>query len=501
MSLTYGEKIALDAAFERMLREAGIPNGLAMSLSAILDIVATSTTLASGETVHYYVDPINGSDDNDGLGLSSPIQTSGKLNLILPDFYINGSRAIVHLAGSAGFLTPGSTVQIYETNGFKIGFSDESVVHPISYRSGINGLFIPYTGHGDSTATIVSAEVINPCKTRITVSGTPGWVARDLSCLVRLLHDGTPIIHEIPVANNGVDYIDIDHSGDPDGGSVAAYFEAGDTLELIRPAVTTRSSLTGTSLGTQRFWGQGPAFNFSQADQPGSPLGGANGFGFIGITFLISIYSVGVSGLGYDRCLFAGHDHNWIGGSAYFVNCMFVDGGVAFFQNGFTTLHDQAGCLPSGETPIHGGTRDPMVDFVSKGGYILIGSGGGSSGLGFCSLTIFRGASVYDSAGGAVKPGAFMVMWGSILYIQDGAEVENGVCALQGDGNESYGVFTAWGSKVRFPTAGVDNVTGAAGDVMLGSGPGDIYTWDALRNEIGDAKSTFTQSRVSAYPF
>ncbi len=452
--------------------------------------------LSNGTTLTLYVSFEYGNDDNDGLTQATAIKTLQRSQQLLPLIYRNQSLAIVNIAGVGGFGNDATAAQLYEINGLNIGWSDAAGSHPISYRGPAHG--VPYhPAHGAQAATVVSVEAVCAQKTRLYFD-SPGWHSGGLICFARITHDGRDVLYELPIASNGVDWIEIDHSAAYPSGSVASYFSAGDQLTLVRPGVKIGSGGGGPNIGAVRFYGQGPMFNLALEGHPELPKGGANGYPFVFVEFFGSTYCSGIPGMGYDRCVFTSSDHNWVGGTVTHVNCLFTEGGVPFFQGGSCTLHDQAGCLPDVDGPIHGATWDPMVDIVCRGSYILIGSGGGLSGQGSgSSLTSMRGISVYDSNGGNAKPGGINVVGGSSLIVQGPNELRNGACALQGSGNSFYGVHVVTGGFVKLPGPGysTDTITGSTCDICLGDSTKQ-YSWDEVRAS-GNYTNPLNFSRVT----
>lgn len=422
--------------------------------------------------MHLYV-ATDGNDSNDGLTPETPLASTQAAEDKLP-WPARGRHAVDYLGAG-----------LFEQPGFFVKGGSEAAINGVSYR-GSAAMVTRTPTQGPQAAELLEAEALHDGKTRLGFA-SGGWAeSAQLGWRLRVIRDGKKVLFILPAARNGSDYVDLDVGRMLGGGThTASLLQPGDVCDWVKPAIEFRSQPGGPELGLN-FAGAGAGFSAYSETVPG----GVNGHTFENIAFQSAVFSR-AHGVSFANCDFQHTDNNFIGGSAFFLNCS--SRGMQF-QGNFCNEHDQPSLRPdSANSPIHQGIDAPSMELMVVGCF-RVGRGGAMSALG-ASYLAEKNVSIYDATGG--RP-ALSVYRGSFVANPPSVNRNRIVC-LQGDGN-GIGVRCSWGGLVRV-NADHDAplVTGSTEVSLEGANP---ETWaDFLSAPFnGDMSNTKGGRITTGYP-
>ena len=427
--------------------------------------------------VEVWIDGINGSDTNSGLSASAPLKTRGKLYEKYPAQWLAGDRLLSHWAGVGGFGPNATAPLLYDdTQHLLVHGGGEMAVNTYSYRAADRVPWTPPTGPQYAALdTGTPASNITAHRTRLyCTQAQPGWTAgAHTKKLLRIKRSSVLVHAEIPIARNGVDWMDLDHPG------FVGKVQAGDVISFVQPSVQFKGSSTDNLYGLIVAGGGGPYWNYQNK----------NGCTFEGVEFQGGLFCRGAWGLSFDRSIF-NCETNLMGGSAHLVNCAVVTMGL-MLQGGFSNVHDTPGCRSTSTSdPIYQGAAEPQMELLANGADLVIGHRMGGMA---CAYTVERNISVYNG----VKSGLVVEGPGTIFYVQKPTEVGGRTIAIQGEGNAIYGIDARYGALARMNPGSASSLVGGTpvGGVQydhLHVEAGNSITWDEL-NDVNKWNGVFSR--------
>lgn len=467
----------------------------------------TKTAPLLGESnLDIYVDGQFGNDNNSCRSTTLACRTIRGVFKRFPMVLITGGRYRVWLAGtgdtiaSPGFGSAATGIQTYTEDNIFIG-NAEAAVASISYRgpqmvrrtmttgpavktvASTTGLWRDITTNDRSRTASATAPTANYTLfgARITTTGT-NWTTNDArGWYARIKRSGVKVIAEFPISANGTNTLDLDFAEVPAisprstmaGVSLFSVVQAGDTVEIVEPAVKLHSSST-EDRSVLNFTGNGPPGVYESDDGNWLGRGGFNGRTFERINFNGAIWSSGNVGVGFDRCMFTDGDSYALGGSWSMVNVIWNGSLGAQFVGGWFNTHDNPGPRPDSATdPTYQNIDDPSMESLFIGGGLILGAGGGHASVGGgASWTMERNLSIYAM----VDSASAIRMVRSLFYIPDSALVRGRRLLLQGDGNGNFGVLAHDHSTFKYVNGQCRLLGANSNDVNLGTGTSKSWT-------------------------
>jgi hypothetical protein len=439
------------------------------------DVYAIDNTITDElGSVNIYVDGVSGSDDNSGLSESDALLTIGAVRKKFPDFYFDGARAIVHLAGVGGFGSDATGVQQYSTRHLWVGGGGEYNSSYI-YRGPSMVPFSPATG--TVTPTLVSYETVDQgggpdgsgLRTKLTFS-SPGWTTNDFLtdvCFLRVTRGGNLVIFEAPITTNDADSLTLDIK------FAGGVFLVTDTYEIVIPGVTIVGPSSDFNLSQVTITGNSGmgSLSFNNPDGPHAT--------FERINFK-SLNSADVHGLSFDRC-------SWEtfvsirGGWTSTINTKAVAFGVIWSTRGSASLPYSR--KESVSSPV--GNLDKVSQLIVVNGPLYVGEVGAHG-----YLDVQYGVGVYNAANGIIVSGP------SVLY-QHPADRS----PVTGSGISGIGVRTMFGGQALVAGGVRTTIAGTGGDakpgqstaVSWGTGAGEFEEGGGIAGVYVGADSSVIQ--------
>lgn len=384
----------------------------------------------------YYLDGATGSDTlNTGLTKTSPLATLAGFFAKYGTEVPLGARRRIHLAGTGGadpWETP-VTQQVYGADEIDLGING-----PIGNRTVFRGptnMILGTPATGPATAALdalpggvqvcLETDVANPAgqRTRFNfVGAAPGWTPQDLGVAgrgykLRITRAGVKVVFECPIADNGANFIILDHAG------FQPLILATDTVEIVFPAARIRGATDfGGGARVLTIRGQGADIlslaALTAADQ---------GHNFERLV-LDSCFTLGQN-VSYDRCCFIAGPMGGPGiqGTVHYSNSMVVQAVTDFSRGGG---HIE---LPGFVNPRPDAVANPIDQAIYIGSVhnsIVVGGSGGNSGY----YTADFNLSVYGSpaAGITLRSGAQFLQRATCLYLGGSANTTMGIQASNG---------------------------------------------------------------------
>lgn len=411
-----------------------------------------------------YVDANNGNDSNTGLSKTSPLRTLRAVQRKFPLFLFGEAKIRVHLAGTGGadpFDQP-ATPATYTEGSFFLGSAAPKIANFV-YRGPQMVPFVPTTGPSSvgvaatPTQRILQNGTVDAAgrRTRFNAAGAPGWTVNDFrgtNAFLRIKRGSSLVLFELPITQNGADFVVCDVAVDP--GVVVA----GDILEIVRPGavIVGQNDLQSISIR-----GHGASI---AADGFANPAGQGQTFERIQFgTTLSPVFILG-AGVGFDRCCFAfGVQQD--GGVVDYLNCKCLDGlGAGVFSGGRMGGNFMFPRPDSADSPLaaNQGVDIFLNSIVVVGGGVFAGLQYQGCGTVFAWFTL----SSYDSP----ETGIFVWNTGSMLSQQSSS-----TAAIMGDGNTTVGIHCVDGGQAIVRGGKNTQITGAAGDLKVGTGAAVSY--------------------------
>lgn len=289
---------------------------------------AQNPILKDGSTVNIYVDSINGLDTNDGLTITTPIQTFTELYTKFPIRAIQNSRIIVHLAGVSGFGASATAVADYDTVNLLVGGDGAPWGNSYVYRGPQMVPVTPTTGPATAALDVVPVVAIlggAPAAggTRASrfdfTTAAPAWTINDFrGKFLRITRAGILVIVEAPIYSNTADTISVFKDGLAALGSPIL---ASDTVEIVEPGARfINDTDPATSFDNVRVTGTGIS-DWDQTDLDPAP---ATGLTFTRCSWRSAPVLYGAFGIEFDRCRFNTYLQAY-SSSLSFVSCSLED--------------------------------------------------------------------------------------------------------------------------------------------------------------------------------
>ncbi|MDX1421520.1 MAG: hypothetical protein R3322_00180 [Kiloniellales bacterium] len=415
------------------------------------------TSRDDGTTINYYVDQNVGNDANIGTDPGAPLETIQEVQRRTAYQLYEQSTIIVNFLNSSGVVDNYTVDGIHLTPGMRVAQNATQWRGPAM-------LLDTTLATGSNTATLdgtTPAERVDQTeapdgagqRTRLNMSASASWTDDDLrGRFVRVTRGGNLVIFECPITDNDSGSLVIDIS-------TATNFLAGDTVEIVNPAV--RISASGANAGLVNISGGAGTANAGALGS--SETDGAN---FERLEFS-NIWCADTF-LTFDRCrmgrgtFLSGLNIN--GGAANYVNTISEFGAI----HGCTSQATPAARLDSGSSPINTGTDDGTCILV-VGAPFEIGTGQNAATPGFSGvLQAAQTVSVYGTASG---PGILVHGYGSRLRMDSGG----GIPAVTGKDNEDVGLACRFGGLARVNGGQRCTITGLSGDLEVSGGGAVSY--------------------------
>ncbi len=252
--------------------------------------------------IEIWVDGVNGDDANSGLLPTDALRTHAELYRKYPQHWFGTAQVIIHTAGTGGFAAPTTPLSYNEQFLRACG---EGSGNNYVYRAAPKCAFVPTTGPATAALDAVPLVVVDQANVPTAGGGrarldftvaAPGWTPNDFrarDAFLRITRGGVRLIDELPIAENGADYLIVDNE------LTALAIVDTDVVTIVRPSV----QITGTStfdLGATVILGDGSAIA-----QTSNLFAENRGATFDGYRFNL-IYTRDVQGLWFNGCYFAG---------------------------------------------------------------------------------------------------------------------------------------------------------------------------------------------------
>lgn len=419
-----------------------------------------------GQELEVFVDQVNGDDANDGLTAGTALQTleaiRQKFQLYLYGAPSGATRFVVNL------LNPTNAQITYTVRDLHVGGRNSSGVYTWNYRGPDMIQATLATGPATAALDAVPAQRVDQTgtpsgtgnRTQLDFStAAPGWTVNDLrGRFLRVTRGGTLVYYELPICENGVDFLIVDTLG------IVGTLQNTDTVEIVEPAVKIEAPAGAPDFGAVAISGPGcaatPAFFF--ATDPCT---------FERIAFA-DILATEVSGLTFDRCLVTGENNfgfRIFGGSAGYVNTICNAVLLHACASVAVTRSRATGAADPIEQPAN--TNDPTLsmtilvhDFNIRVGF--------AEPFGFNPRYNgqFGGfkwpVSVYASG----ESGILVDGPGSFLTVDTTATP-----SINGDGNTDVGLRCVRGGRAIIQGGALTTITGAGGDLQVDNGAAISY--------------------------
>lgn len=259
------------------------------------------TSIDSGLVdIEIWVDGVNGDDANSGLLPTDALRTHQALYHKYPQHWFGTAQAIINTAGVGGFAAP-TAPQTY--NDQYLRACGEGSQNNYVYRAAPKCAFVPTTGPATAALDAVPLVVVDQAGVPTAGGGrarldftaaAPGWTVNDFrgrNAFLRITRAGVRLIDELPIAENGADFLIVDNE------LTALGVVDTDVVTIVRPSVI----VTGTStfdLGATVILGDGTAIA-----QTSSLFAENRGATFDGYQFNV-LYTRNVHGLWFNGCCF-----------------------------------------------------------------------------------------------------------------------------------------------------------------------------------------------------
>jgi hypothetical protein len=454
-----------DGNLQPLSKGGGVP---AISLFGLGQQNANAITIrTNGAVVHVYVDPVAGSDSNDGLSASAPLKNLVALETKFPREVTNDGTVVVHL------LNDTSSVVEIEAPSVHLGGGYANYVNNFVYRG--PDMILSSLATGPSTAALDSTPAVRVgqdgnasgtgVRTRLDfTTASPGWTVNDMAGhFLRVTRAGSRVFDELPIVENTADTIFVDTL------DIVGTILNTDTVEIVEPAVKLKGS--AANYGVMVVTGAGTPQANSVADTVGAA--------FERVSFQ-DVFSWGTWGLQFDRCRL---------GDGGIVGAGFIGGSVSFRNTVApeNDLHLQcaSGAALAGRSDDAPIDADAAVALAVLDAELFVGGSTFDVPRNPAMLVFYKPVACYRS------PGHGMRVYGNgteIIFSDFGGN-------LTGTGHAQSGVFCKNGARVRVQSSqDKTTISGSAGALRLGTGATINYgTGSGQFHEVAGWNGHFTR--------